>query len=66
LKVVCNAGNGGAGDVIDAIENLLPFKWEKIHHNPDGNFPNGVPNPLLEENRPVTIDAIKEHKADLG
>ncbi len=66
LKIVCNAGNGGAGDVIDAIENLLPFKWEKIHHNPDGNFPHGVPNPLLEENRPVTIDAIKEHEADLG
>jgi len=66
LKIVCTAGNGGAGDVIDAIENSLPFKWQKIHHNPDGNFPNGVPNPLLEENRPVTIDAIKEHKADLG
>ncbi len=53
LKIVCNAGNGngngngngGAGDVIDAVENLLPFKWEKIHNNPDGNFPNGVPNP---------------------
>ncbi len=66
LKIVCTAGNGGAGDVIDVIENLLPFKWKKIHHNPDGNFPNGVPNPLLEENRPVTIDAIKDHKADLG
>ncbi len=39
---------------------------EKIHHNPDGNFPNGAPNPLLEENRPVTVDAIIEHKADLG
>ncbi len=66
LKIVCTAGNGGAGDVIDAIENSLPFKWNKIHHNPDGNFPNGVPNPLLEENRSVTIDAIKKHKADLG
>ncbi len=66
LKIVCNAGNGGAGDVIDTIENSLPFKWQKNHHKPDGNFPNGVPNPLLEENRPVTINAIKEHKADLG
>jgi len=66
LKIVCNAGNGGAGDVIDVIENSLPFSWEKIHHNPDGNFPNGVPNPLLEENRPVTIEAIKNTKADLG
>ncbi len=66
LRIVCTAGNGGAGDVIDAIENSLPLKWEKIHHNPDGNFPNGVPNPLLEENRPVTIEAIKNTKADLG
>ena len=66
LKIVCTAGNGGAGDVIDAIENSLPFKWEKIHHNPDGNFPNGVPNPLLEENRPVTIEAIESIQADLG
>ncbi len=66
LKIVCTAGNGGAGDVIDAIEDLLPFRWEKIHHNPDGNFPNGVPNPLIEDNRPVTIEAIKKNQADLG
>lgn len=66
LKIVCNAGNGGAGSVIDAIEPFLPFEWVKVHHNADGNFPHGVPNPLLEENRPVTIEAIKQHKADLG
>jgi len=66
LKIVCNAGNGGAGAVVDAIEGSLPFEWVKVHHNADGNFPHGVPNPLLEENRGSTIDAIKEHKADLG
>jgi phosphomannomutase len=66
LNIVCNAGNGGAGAVIDAIEASLPFNWTKVHHNPDGNFPHGVPNPLLEENRPPTIKAIKETKADLG
>lgn len=66
LKIVCNAGNGGAGAVIDAIESSLPFTWEKVHHNPDGNFPHGVPNPLLEENRSPTIEAIKSVKADLG
>jgi len=66
LKVVVNAGNGGAGRVIDLIEKYLPFEFIKVHHNPDGNFPNGVPNPLLEENRQSTIDAIKEHGADLG
>ncbi len=66
LKIVCNAGNGGAGAAIDLLEKHLPFEFIKVHHNPDGNFPNGVPNPLLEENRSSTIEAIKKHKADLG
>lgn len=66
LKIVCNAGNGGAGDVIDRIEKTLPFDFVKVHHQADGNFPNGVPNPLLPENRASTIAAIKEHNADLG
>ncbi len=66
LKIVVNAGNGGAGAVIDRIEKKLPFEFIKLHHNPDGNFPNGVPNPLLPENRTITIDAVKEHQADLG
>ena len=51
LKVVVNAGNGGAGLVIDRLEPHLPFEFIKLHHEPDGTFPNGVPNPMLEENR---------------
>lgn len=66
LKIVVNAGNGGAGAVIDAIEGRLPFSFVKVHHQPDGNFPNGVPNPLLEENRQPTIDAVLAEKADMG
>jgi len=66
LKVVCNAGNGGAGRIIDLLEPHLPFKFIKVHHHPDGNFPNGVPNPLLEENRQPTIDALKREKADVA
>lgn len=66
LKVVVNGGNGGAGMVIDAIEPHLPFEFIKIHHEPDGSFPNGIPNPLLLENQGVTADAVREHKADLG
>ena len=66
LKIVVNAGNGGAGKVIDLLEPLLPFEFIKIHHEPDGEFPNGVPNPLLEENRAPTIEAVKKHKADFG
>lgn len=66
LKIVANAGNGGAGAVIDRLEQHLPFEFVKVHHEADGSFPNGVPNPLLPENRPATIVAIKENQADLG
>ncbi|MEQ1579241.1 MAG: phosphomannomutase [Steroidobacteraceae bacterium] len=66
LRIVCNAGNGGAGAVVDQIEKYLPFQFIKVNHAPDGTFPNGVPNPMLEENRASTIAAIREHKADFG
>ncbi len=65
-KVVVNAGNGCVGPALDAIEDRLPVKMIKVFHEPDSDFPNGVPNPLLPENRQPTIDAIKEHNADLG
>lgn len=66
LKVVVNAGNGCAGPAIDALEPYLPVEMIKVHHEPDSSFPNGVPNPLLPDRRKPTIDAIIEHKADLG
>ncbi len=66
LKIVCNAGNGGAGAVIDALEPHLPIEFIKVHHEPDGSFPNGIPNPLLPERRQSTIDAVKESGADFG
>lgn len=66
LRLVVNAGNGGAGIAIDGLEPHLPFEFIKVHHEPDGTFPHGVPNPLLPENRSATIDAIKIHDADMG
>lgn len=66
LKVVVNAGNGCAGLALDAIENELPIKMIKVFNKPDSEFPNGVPNPLLPENRQPTIDAMIANKADLG
>jgi phosphomannomutase len=66
LKVVCNAGNGGAGRVVDLLEPHLPFEFIKLFHEPDGNFPNGVPNPLLEENREPTRNALLNAGADVG
>jgi len=66
LKVVVNAGNGGAGLVVDQLEKRLPFQFIKLNNNPDGTFPNGVPNPMLEENRVSTIEAIRSSGADVG
>jgi phosphomannomutase/phosphoglucomutase len=66
LKVVVNAGNGCAGPVIDLLAPHLPFEFIKVNHEPDGTFPNGIPNPLLPDNRSATADAVREHGADLG
>lgn len=66
LKVVVNAGNGGAGLVVDMLEPHLPFEFIKINHDPDGTFPNGIPNPMLEENRAATADAVRRSGADVG
>jgi phosphomannomutase len=66
LKIVVNAGNGGAGLIVDALQPQLPFEFIKIHHQPDGHFPNGIPNPMLEQNRAPTVAAIRRHGADLG
>lgn len=66
IKVVVNAGNGCVGPALDVLEKFLPVKMIKVHHEPDSDFPNGVPNPLLPENRQSTIDAMMQHKADLG
>lgn len=71
LKLVVNAGNGAAGHVVDAIETRfnqhnVPVEFIKVHHEPDGTFPNGIPNPLLPECRKDTADAVIAHNADLG
>ena len=71
MKLVINSGNGAAGHVIDAIEaqfkaNHVPVEIVKVHNNPDGTFPHGIPNPILHENRQDTIDAVLAHKADMG
>lgn len=71
LKLLVNAGNGAAGPAIDALEEAfkrlaLPVELIKICHEPDGSFPNGIPNPILTENRGLTRDAVLEHGADMG
>lgn len=71
LKLVVNSGNGAAGHVIDAIEQRfiqanVQIEFIKVHHQADGNFPNGIPNPLLPECRQDTTDAVIAHQADMG
>jgi phosphomannomutase len=66
LKIVVNAGNGGAGAVVDLLAPHLPFDFVRVNHEPDGSFPNGIPNPLLPENRDATARAVVESGADLG
>lgn len=71
LKLVVNSGNGAAGPALDVIEQQLKsagvnIEFIKVHHTPDGNFPNGIPNPLLPECRADTAKAVKEHNADMG
>lgn len=71
MKLVMNAGNGAAGHVVDAIEKKfkalnIPVEFVKIHNDADGTFPNGIPNPILVENRDSTQKAVLEHQADMG
>ncbi|MEN9502925.1 MAG: hypothetical protein RI964_2210 [Pseudomonadota bacterium] len=71
LTLVVNAGNGAAGHVVDAIaaefQRLnVPVTFVKVHNDADGTFPNGIPNPLLPENRADTRNAVLAHNADMG
>ena len=66
MKIVVNPGNGGAGMVIEQLSEYLPIDFIKVHFEADSSFPNGVPNPMIEENRISTSTAVIEHKADLG
>jgi phosphomannomutase len=66
LKVVVDAGNGGAGLTVDKLAPHLPFEFIKVRHDPDGTFPQGVPNPMLEENRGPALAALQSSGAEVG
>lgn len=66
LRIVGNPGNGGAGPIIRLLQQRLPFEFILIQETPDGSFPNGVPNPLLPENREATARAVLNNNADFG
>ena len=71
LKIVINSGNGAAGPTLDRINEKLKEKGVEtnlvfVNQNPDPSFPNGIPNPMLEENRSSTANAVIEQNADFG
>lgn len=66
LRIACNPGNGAAGLVLEKLKERLPFEFVVRFGEPDGTFPNGVPNPLLPENRSATAELVRETGADLG
>ena len=66
LKVVMNPGNGGAGVYAEYISRNMPIEIIKLNFDPDSSFPNGIPNPMIEENRASTSQAVIDNKADLG
>jgi phosphomannomutase len=71
FKIVVNSGNGAAGPTFDRIDEKLrqykvPIQFIRVNHNPDGEFPNGIPNPMLKENHSATARIVREHSADMG
>lgn len=69
LKVVVNCGNSCAVTVIDLLKQKLrhcPISFIPIHHSIDPSFPNGIPNPMLSDNRKPTAQAVIAHQADLA
>lgn len=71
LKILANAGNGAEGPTFDAIIEAFaaagaPLEVVRLHHTPDGSFPNGIHSPLLEENQPVTAEVVRAEGADIG
>lgn len=66
LRIVANAGNGCAWLAVQELAKHLPCELIPLFETPDGTFPNGVPNPILPENREVTSKAVIEHGAAMG
>src|SRR5215212_10800609 len=66
MKVMLDGGNGMAGQMVGPILDGLPLDQEQFYWEPNGDFPDHEPNPLLEENRRFIIDKVTETGADLG
>jgi phosphomannomutase len=66
LKVVVDGGNGMAGPMVGPLLDALGLDLVKTYWEPDGEFPDHEPNPMLEENRRFIVEKVLEEGADLG
>lgn len=69
LTMVLDAGNGVAGPIAEAILQALPGVKPvvtRLGFEPDPAFPNGIPNPLIAQNRYRTSRAVRRARADFG
>jgi phosphomannomutase len=66
MKVVVDGGNGMGGPMVGPILEKLPLQLEEMYFEPNGEFPDHEPNPLLEENRRMIIERVRGSGADLG
>ncbi|MFZ4507843.1 MAG: phosphomannomutase [Fimbriimonas sp.] len=66
LKILADVGNGAAGLALRQLLPHLPLEVTERLFEPDGHFPHGVPNPILEESRAGTEQALRESKHDFG
>jgi phosphomannomutase len=66
MKVVVDGGNGMGGPMVGPLLDQLPLDLVKLYWEPNGEFPDHEPNPMLEENRRLIVDKVRETGADLG
>lgn len=66
LKVLASPGNGAAGVAMENLMPHIPLQVERMMFEPDGHFPNGVPNPILPESRAPIEARLKEGGFDFG
>jgi phosphomannomutase len=66
LKVVLDGGNGMAGPMVGPLLDSFPIEQVRTYWEPNGEFPDHEPNPLLPENRKFIIQKVREAGADLG
>ncbi|KAJ4840592.1 hypothetical protein Tsubulata_021427 [Turnera subulata] len=67
FQIIVNAGNGSGGFFTwDVLDKLGADTFGSLHLNPDGMFPNHIPNPEDKTAMALTRAAVLENSADLG